>query len=44
MPPAARDALRAQVLELRAYLGLADALGRQLLDGYAQLQQQRQLR
>jgi hypothetical protein len=44
MPPAAREALRAQVLELRTYLGLAEALGRQLLDGYAQLQQQRQLR
>jgi hypothetical protein len=44
MPPAAREALRAQVLELRAYLELAEALGRQLLDGYAQLPQQRQLR
>jgi hypothetical protein len=44
MPPAAREALRAQVLELRTYLGLAEVLGRQLLDGYAQLQQQRQLR
>lgn len=39
MPPAAREALRAQVLELRAYSGLAEALGGQLLGGYVELQQ-----
>ena len=34
MPPPARDAMRARVLELRAYLDLGRQLGEQLADGY----------
>ncbi len=38
MPPAARDAMRARVLELRAYLELGRQLGEQLSDGYKSYQ------
>jgi hypothetical protein len=38
MPPAARDAMRARVLELRAHTELSQQLGRQLSDGYAKFQ------
>jgi hypothetical protein len=38
MPPAARDAMRARVLELRAYLELGRQLGEQLSDGYKNYQ------
>jgi hypothetical protein len=35
LPPAARDAVRARLLELRAQLQLDEQLGRQLLESYA---------
>jgi hypothetical protein len=38
MPPAAREALRAEVLELRARAGLAQALGQQLSQGCARFE------
>jgi hypothetical protein len=38
MPPAARDAMRARVLELRAYLELGRQLSGQLADGYTSYQ------
>ena len=38
MAPATRDALRARVLELKAYLELNHQLGQQLSDGYAKFQ------
>jgi hypothetical protein len=39
MPPAARDAMRARVLELRAYLQLGQQLGQQLSAGYVKVEQ-----
>ena len=34
LPPAARDAVRSRLLELRAQLQLDEQLGRQLLESY----------
>ena len=38
MPPAARDAMRARVLELKAYLALGQQLGQQLSEAYTSYQ------
>jgi hypothetical protein len=38
MPPAAREAMRARVLELKAYVELNHQLGKQLSDAYANLE------